>query len=53
VCVGAPLARLELTTALELLVARFPDLRLAPGYTPEPGHFGPMNGLARLPLVWR
>ncbi|MBL7501702.1 cytochrome P450 [Frankia sp. CNm7] len=30
-CVGAPLARLELRTALELLANRFPDLRLASG----------------------
>ncbi|MEV7617391.1 cytochrome P450 [Streptomyces sp. NPDC089799] len=32
-CVGAPLARLEATIALEALFARFPDLDLA---TPEP-----------------
>ncbi|MEV8531480.1 cytochrome P450 [Streptomyces sp. NPDC051211] len=32
-CVGAPLARLEATVALEQLFARFPDLELA---TPEP-----------------
>lgn len=31
-CVGAALARLELTTALRTLARRLPDLALAPGY---------------------
>ena len=30
-CVGAPLARLELQTAMRVLLARFEDFRLAPG----------------------
>ncbi len=41
-CVGAPLARLELNTALELLSARIPGLRLKPGqeiaYAPNFGN---------------
>jgi cytochrome P450 len=34
-CLGAPLARLEARVALETLLARLPDLRLAPGFTPR------------------
>lgn len=41
-CVGAPLARLELNTALELLSTRIPSLRLKPGqqiaYAPNFGN---------------
>ena len=45
-CVGAPLARLELQTALEVLFARCPDLTLA-----EAPHYGDVyhfHGLERL-----
>lgn len=34
-CIGAALARLESRIALETLLDRLPNLRLAPGYTPE------------------
>lgn len=33
-CLGAPLARLELTTAFRAILERFDDLRLAPGQGP-------------------
>jgi cytochrome P450 len=36
-CLGAPLARLELTTAFRTLLERFSTLRLAPGH-PPPRH---------------
>ena len=51
-CIGAPLARLELTIALELLLERLPGLRLA-GEGPlawEPIFFA--RGLERLDVAW-
>ena len=45
-CIGAPLARLELTTALPILIARCPNLRQA-----EPPSYGDtyhFHGLTRL-----
>ncbi|HEY0275584.1 MAG TPA: cytochrome P450, partial [Paenirhodobacter sp.] len=49
-CIGAPLARLELTTALPILFDRLPGLRLAapPKYS-DLYHF---HGLERLDLRW-
>ena len=49
-CVGAPLARLELMTALPVLFARLPGLRLAvrPRYR-DSYHF---HGLAALRVAW-
>lgn len=44
-CIGAPLARLEVKLAMELLLKRLPNLRLAPGnafsYVPNFLHRGP------------
>jgi cytochrome P450 len=50
-CVGAPLARLEMATALPILFARLPGLKLAekPEYR-DAYHF---HGLEALKLVWR
>jgi cytochrome P450 len=51
-CIGAPLARLEARIALELLIARLPGLRLAPGHDQEyivsPVH----RGHQQLHLEW-
>ena len=49
-CVGAPLARLELATALPILFARLPRLRLAepPRYR-DSFHF---HGLEALKVAW-
>jgi len=50
-CVGAPLARLEMATALPILFARLPGLRLAekPQYR-DAYHF---HGLSALKTAWR
>jgi cytochrome P450 len=53
-CLGAKLARVELETALRLLFARFPDLRLAAPrsrvtFTRRPG----VRGLVSLPVTLR
>lgn len=49
-CIGAPLARIELQTALKVLFERLPGLRLAetPRYA-DGYHF---HGLERLPVEW-
>lgn len=47
-CLGAPLARLEATLALEALATRMPGLRLAGGPTWRPGVT--VRGPARLPV---
>ncbi|WP_024934888.1 cytochrome P450 [Actinomadura welshii] len=52
-CLGAPLARLEARVALECLIDRLPNLRLAPDAPPErwiPSMLTP--GLERLDLEW-
>lgn len=49
-CVGAPLARLELATALPILFDRLPDLRLAaPPRSRDAYHF---HGLEALEVAW-
>lgn len=48
-CPGAPLARLELRTALEELLAATPAIRLAPGAQPHYATF-PASGFSTLPL---
>lgn len=51
-CIGAPLARMELRVALNRLLARLPNLRLAtdtpPRWAPLPLH----HGLTSLDLAW-
>jgi cytochrome P450 len=49
-CIGARLARLEARVALELLLERFPDLRLAEG-SGLPYYDPPIYGVRRLPVV--
>ena len=47
-CLGAHLARAELCTSLELLLARLPGLRLREG--PMPARFAVLRGVHRLPV---
>jgi cytochrome P450 len=49
-CLGAALARRELTVALEEWHKRVPDYRLPEGYVPQES--GAMHGLSSLSLVW-
>jgi cytochrome P450 len=51
-CIGAPLARLELRTALTVLAELLPDLALAEGFVPtyRPHFF--LRGLDSLPARW-
>jgi cytochrome P450 len=51
-CLGAPLARLELDTVLELLARRLPTLRLANGFVPRRRPVRILNGLETLPVEW-
>ncbi len=51
-CLGASLARRESRIALETLVQRIPDLRLAPGQSAKRiAHFF-MRGFEKLPVQW-
>jgi cytochrome P450 len=50
-CVGAPLARLELRIMLEELLPRLPELRVRPGASLS-YHTGVTLGLVELPLQW-
>jgi cytochrome P450 len=52
-CLGAPLARLELSTALSLLAARFPGLRLDVPLDELTWTVGSwLNSLVALPVAW-
>ncbi|PID85193.1 MAG: cytochrome P450 [Chloroflexi bacterium] len=52
-CLGAPLARVEGTIALQTLFSRFPDLRLAVPPSDLSWRSGVLfRGLKRLPLKW-
>jgi cytochrome P450 len=50
-CVGAPLARLELASALDAVLDRVPEMRLADGFTYERVRFFMMQGPIRLDVV--
>jgi cytochrome P450 len=52
VCIGAALARLELRVAVELLLQRLPNLRLAPDAAPKRLEHFWMRGYTSLPVVW-
>jgi cytochrome P450 len=52
ICVGAPLARMELRVMLEEWSRRMPIARLDPGKPPPASHAGPVNGMTHLHLVW-
>jgi cytochrome P450 len=51
-CLGAALARLEVTTALETLLRRFPDLALAGAPKDLPRRPGILRGLSSLPVTF-
>jgi cytochrome P450 len=50
-CVGSHLARLELAIAVDEVLARIPDFRLAPGEQPVI-HAGGSFGVDRLVVEW-
>lgn len=50
-CVGAPLARSELSIFLEEWTQRMPEVRLDPAHRPH-SHSGAVNGVSSLHLVW-
>jgi cytochrome P450 len=50
-CLGAPVARLEMMITLQEFTRRIPDLRLAPNATIEWKKRGDRRGLARLPVI--
>ena len=52
VCIGAPLARLELNTALATLARRIPSLRLAPGHEVVYGPNFANRIISQLHLEW-
>jgi cytochrome P450 len=51
-CLGAHLARMELQVSVELILSRFPNLRLAVPESDLAWHQGIMRGLTALPLSW-
>jgi cytochrome P450 len=50
-CVGAPLARSELSIFLEEWTQRMPEVRLDPTHRPH-SHSGSVNGVSSLHLIW-
>lgn len=52
VCLGAPLARLELSIALERLLQRLPNLRPAPDASPQRLEHFWLRGYISLPIAW-
>ncbi len=51
-CIGSHVARLELMTALDLVLTRLPDLAVAPGEGPAHSNSGVARNMDRLPLVF-
>lgn len=51
-CVGAPLARMEATIALPMMLAQLPDLRMIPDQPPELLNSRFLFGLAKLPVTF-
>jgi len=51
-CLGANLARLELEVMVQELIARFPDIRLAPGSAPKRSASTLVAGIEHLPVVF-
>ncbi|GBF06785.1 putative cytochrome P450 [Deinococcus aerius] len=51
-CLGAPLARLEASLALEALLERLPNLRVAPGTVLDPIPSQIVSGVKRLPVTF-
>jgi cytochrome P450 len=52
VCLGSPLARLELRIALERLLERLPNLRPAADAAPQRFEHIFMRGYAAMPIEW-
>lgn len=51
-CLGANLARIELSIMVQALVERFPDMHVAPGATPQRAASTLVRGVATLPVQW-
>jgi cytochrome P450 len=51
-CIGAALARMEIRIALELILARLPELRPVPGAVPRRLHHLYLSGYQTLPVEW-
>lgn len=51
-CIGQNVARLELLTALDVVLTRLPDLAVEPGRAPESSSTGVARNMDRLPLVF-
>ena len=51
-CLGANLARMEIRTVLERVLARLPEIRLARGTTAVPTPSALIDGLDALPVEW-
>jgi cytochrome P450 len=48
ICLGAPLARLEVRIMFEQILARFPDMEFAAPYVRQRNNF--VNGIASMPV---
>jgi cytochrome P450 len=51
-CLGANLARLEIKVMVQALIERFPDMRVAPGASPQRLASTLVRGIASLPVVF-